>query len=243
MNTNNKDKKILIVEEEEPLRKLLYLELTYNNFQAEALSSFSGLLNNILRYNPDLILLTMDLKEEENAGLLICEKIRFQGNNAWIIATSSKNNINEKIQVLNAGADDYFVKPFSSDEIIAKAKAMLRRSAVNKREGILEYSNLRMDLINRTVWRANKQVDLRSKEFDLLRVFLLKPEQVLTREFIFDQVWGSNFLGDSNVIEVYIRYLRSKLEKPHLIKTRRGDGYILISDEAQAEKAHSSLEY
>ena len=114
MNTNNKDKKILIVEEEEPLRKLLYLELTYNNFQAEALSSFSGLLNNILRYNPDLILLTMDLKEEENAGLLICEKIRFQGNNAWIIATSSKNNINEKIQVLNAGADDYFVKPITS---------------------------------------------------------------------------------------------------------------------------------
>ncbi len=242
MSLNNKDKKILIVEDEEPLRKLLYLELTYNGFQAEALTSFSGLLGQILRHNPDLIILTMDLKDEENNGISICEKLRFQGNNAWIIATSARANINEKIHALNSGADDYFSKPFSSDEIIAKVKAMLRRSSNDRKEGILEYSDLRMDLINRSVWRGNKQIDLRSKEFDLLKVFLLKPELVLTREFIFDQVWGSNFLGDSNVIEVYIRYLRSKLEKPNLIKTRRGNGYILISDEAQISKANTNFE-
>jgi DNA-binding response OmpR family regulator len=242
MSLNTKDKKILLIEEEEPLRKLLYLELTYNGFQVEVVSSFNNLLNQILRYNADLVILSFDTKDEESSGHNICEKLRFQGNTTWLVGTGVRSNINEKIQALNSGADYFYNKPFSSDELIAQIKAMLRRSSGDKKEGLLEYYDLRMDLINRSVWRANRQIDLRSKEFDLLKVFLLKPEEVLTREFIFDQVWGSNFLGDSNVIEVYIRYLRSKLEKPNLIKTRRGNGYIMISDEAQISKANSSFE-
>jgi two-component system, OmpR family, response regulator MprA len=237
-----KDRKILLLEDEEPLRRLIQMEFAYNHLQIEALPSFSGIVDYIQKLNPDLIILSLEVKSEESTGLLICEKLRFQGNKAWIIVTSSKSNINEKIAALNAGADDYFAKPFSSDELMAKVKAMLRRSFSVSNEGILEYSDIRMDLINRAVWRNNKLVDLRSKEFDLLKVFLLKPEQILTRAFIFDQVWGSSFLGDSNVIEVYIRYLRSKLEKPEIIKTKRGDGYILESDESRISKAASQTE-
>lgn len=243
MNSATKDKKILLIEEEEPLRKLLQMELvTYNGVQTEALTDFSDLLGQIQRFNPDVIVYNIGIPTQENNGITLCEKLRFQGNNSWIITIGSKQNINEKINALNSGADDHFVKPFSSEELIAKIKAMLRRASSNNREGVLEYSDLRMDLINRTVWRGSRQIDLRSKEFDLLKVFLLKPEEVLNREFIFDQVWGSNFLGDSNVIEVYIRYLRAKLQKPNLIKTRRGNGYILISDEAQINKANTSFE-
>ena len=242
-NTGNKDKKVLVIEEDEPFRKLLHLELTYHNFQVEAISDFADLVNKISAYNPDLVVLSDTLQEDETTGVSVCEKLRFQGNNTWIIVISNKANISEKVQVLGSGADDYFIKPFSTDELVAKIKAMLRRASNSSNGRLLEYGDLRMDLINRSVWRSTKPADLRSKEFDLLKVFLLKPEQVLSREFIFDQVWGSNFLGDSNVIEVYIRYLRSKLGRPHLIKTRRGDGYILISDEAQARKNKSSLEF
>lgn len=243
MNTSsNKDKKILLIEEDEQLKKLLQMELAYNGFQVESLSSKTNVLNQVQSYNPEVIILSLDQKFDESPAISFCEKLRFQGSSAWIITLSSKSNINETIQALNAGADDHFSKPFSTDELSAKVRAMLRRSSTEKKEGVLQYSDLRMDLINRSVWRTNKPVDLRSKEFDLLKVFLLKPEEVLTREFIFDQVWGSNFLGDSNVIEVYIRYLRSKLNKPNLIKTRRGNGYILISDEAQISKSSASFE-
>ena len=153
------------------------MEFAYNHLQIEALPSFSGIVDYIQKLNPDLIILSLEVKSEESTGLLICEKLRFQGNKAWIIVTSSKSNINEKIAALNAGADDYFAKPFSSDELMAKVKAMLRRSFSVSNEGILEYSDIRMDLINRAVWRNNKLVDLRSKEFDLLKVFLLKTKQ------------------------------------------------------------------
>ncbi|MDJ0625586.1 MAG: response regulator transcription factor [Candidatus Caenarcaniphilales bacterium] len=241
MNPITKDKKILIIEDEEPLRKLLQMELvTHNGVQTEVPTDFNDLLGQIQRFNPDLIIYNLNVGSEN--GVSLCEKLRFQGNDAWIITIGSKHNINEKIQALESGSDDHYAKPFSSEELIAKIRAMLRRSSPTNREGVLEYSNLRMDLINRTVWRGNRQIDLRSKEFDLLKVFLLKPEEVLNREFIFDQVWGSNFLGDSNVIEVYVRYLRAKLQKPSLIKTRRGNGYILISDESQINKASTNFE-
>ena len=173
-----KDRKILLLEDEEPLRRLIQMEFAYNHLQIEALPSFSGIVDYIQKLNPDLIILSLEVKSEESTGLLICEKLRFQGNKAWIIVTSSKSNINEKIAALNAGADDYFAKPFSSDELMAKVKAMLRRSFSVSNEGILEYSDIRMDLINRAVWRNNKLVDLRSKEFDLLKVFGLKTIKV-----------------------------------------------------------------
>jgi two-component system, OmpR family, response regulator MprA len=247
MNANNKDKKILLIESEEQLRKLLFNELTnFGGFQVEAPSNFNDVIGLIQRQNPDVIVFNPEFNSNDlnggTPGASFCEKLRFQGNNSWLISVGMKQNINEKIHSLNSGADDHFVKPFSSEELVAKINAMLRRSSSDTRQGTLNYGNLKMDLINRSVWRGEKQVDLRSKEFDLLKVFLLKPEEVLNREFIFDQVWGSSFLGDSNVIEVYIRYLRSKLDKPNLIKTRRGNGYILISDEAQISKSTSSFE-
>ena len=246
----NPQKKILIVDENESSRNSLQMELNRKGLQTETLNTFSNAANlqsQILMADPDLIIMGVHFRENDKMGIALCEKLRFQGNNAWIILVGQNNahnnsQIEEKIFSLNAGADDYFTKPFFIDELIAKISTMLRRSSIHTRDGVLEYSDLRMDLINRSVWRTGKQIDLRLKEFDLLKVFLIKPEQILTREYIFDQVWGSSFLGDSNVIEVYIRYLRSKLGKPSLIKTRRGNGYIMISDESQISKANTQFE-
>jgi two-component system response regulator MprA len=158
------------------------------------------------------------------------------------LAIGADNTLAEKIETLERGFDDYFPRGFSKDDIVAKIKALLRRSPQFAKDSILEYYDLRMDRINRMVWRASDEVELRAKEFDLLKVFLLYPEEVLSRGFIFDQVWGSSFLGDSNVIEVYIRYLRSKLGKPNLIRTKRGSGYLLISEEGQIRQASQDLE-
>jgi DNA-binding response OmpR family regulator len=237
-----KDKKVLILEEEEPLKRLMQIELS-SVCSVEAPAAAPSILKLVQKYNPDLIIVNIDSKYEEGSGIKLCEKIRFNGSDAWLIAVSSKASISDKVGAMGLGADDFFVKPFSSEELIARIKAMLRRTLKKTQEGILTYSDLKMDLINRGAWRKDTAISLRSKEFELLKVFMLKPEEVLSREFIFDQVWGTHFLGDSNVIEVYIRYLRSKLGKPDLIKTRRGNGYILISDEAQINQSASSFDF
>ncbi|MDX1918959.1 MAG: response regulator transcription factor [Candidatus Caenarcaniphilales bacterium] len=243
ISCNLKDKKILVIEPDEAFRKLLCLELAYRGFQVEPLAEQNGLIKQILSHNPDLIVLALDVSSDDaTTGIALCEKIRYQGITPWIITLSRQSSLSEKIQSLEAGADDYFGKPFASDELIAKMKAMLRRTSSEVQDGMLLYHDLRMNLINRSVWRGKRQIELRSKEFELLRVFMLNAEEVLSRQFIFDQVWGSSFLGDSNVIEVYIRYLRSKLDKPNLIKTKRGNGYIMISDEAQISRSKTNLD-
>ncbi len=142
---------------------------------------------------------------------------------------TAKDTIQDRVQGLDAGADDYLVKPFNLDELLARIRALLRRTQT-KRIPILEFLDLKLDTGSRQASRGERMISLTAKEYELLDLFMRHPRQVLTREVIFDRVWGYDFGGESNVLEVYIRYLRQKLEvddETRLIHTVRGVGYVM----------------
>jgi two-component system response regulator MprA len=142
---------------------------------------------------------------------------------------TAKDTVQDRVQGLDAGADDYMVKPFNLDELLARVRALLRRTQP-ERIPVLKFADLTLDTGSRQASRGNRVVSLTAKEYELLELFMRHPKQVMTREVIFDRVWGYDFGGESNVLEVYIRYLRQKLEadsEPRLIHTVRGVGYVL----------------
>ena len=222
--------KILIVEDESQVARLIELELSYEGYQVDIAKTGKEALDKIEEFRPDLIILDWMLPEID--GLEVTRRIRSDGNDVPVIVLTGKEGLSDKVNSLDSGADDYITKPFATEELLARIRAIVRRRP-QAAEGILEYNNLWLDQFGRVAKCANTILELRAKEFALLRLFLLYPEQVLTREFIFDKVWGYNFLGESNVIEVYVRYLRTKLEElapGRLIHTVRGVGYILKID-------------
>jgi two-component system response regulator MprA len=146
-----------------------------------------------------------------------------------ILILTAKDTVNDRIQGLDMGADDYMVKPFNLDELLARIRALLRR-AQPSRPQVLRFADLSLDTGTRQASRGDRVISLTAKEYELLELFLRHPRQVLTRDMIFDRVWGYDFGGESNIIEVYIRYLRQKLEAENelrLIHTVRGMGYVL----------------
>ena len=145
---------------------------------------------------------------------------------------TAKESVPDRVAGLNAGADDYVVKPFAFDELLARIRAQLRRSRPQAEE-LLRFADLTMNMATREVMRGTRKLELTTKEYDLLELFLRHPRQVLTREVIYDRIWSYDFGGESNIIEVYVRYLRQKLEangEPRLIQTVRGVGYALRED-------------
>jgi len=146
-----------------------------------------------------------------------------------VLILTARDSTRDKVNGLNAGADDYLIKPVEIEELLARIRALLRRARRDKSE-VLNFSDLTMDTNRHRVTRGHRQIELTAKEFDLLELFMRHPRQVLTRELIFDRVWGYDFGGESNLLDVYIRYLRVKVEKPgevKLIHTVRGVGYVL----------------
>ena len=142
---------------------------------------------------------------------------------------TAKDTVQDRVHGLDAGADDYMVKPFQLDELLARVRALLRRTQP-ERVPVLSFADLTLDTSTRLAMRKGRSISLTAKEYDLLELFLRHPRQVLTREMIFDRVWGYDFGGESNVLDVYIRYLRQKLElegEQRLIHTARGVGYVL----------------
>lgn len=222
--------KVLIVEDENQVARLIELELSYEGYQVDIAKNGKEALDRVEKFKPDLIILDWLLPEID--GLEVTRRIRSDGNDVPVIVLTGKDGLSDKVASLDSGADDYITKPFATEELLARIRAIIRRRP-QVAEGVLEYHDLWLDQFARVAKRAKTILDLRAKEFALLRIFLLYPEQVLTREFIFDKVWGYNFLGESNVIEVYVRYLRTKLEElgpGRLIHTVRGVGYILKAD-------------
>jgi DNA-binding response OmpR family regulator len=222
--------KILLVENEEQIAKLVELELSYEGYHVDIAKSGNEALEKIEKNRPDLVV--MDWFPPEIDGLEVVRRVRTDGNDVPLIMLTSRNGLSDKVSCLDSGADDYITKPFATEELLARIRAVTRRKP-QAVEGVLEYENIWLDQFSRIAKFKETALDLRAKEFALLRLFLLYPEQALTRELIFDKVWGYNFLGESNVIEVYVRYLRTKLEElgnVRLIHTVRGVGYILKAD-------------
>jgi DNA-binding response OmpR family regulator len=224
---NTKDTKVLIIEDEAQITRLIELELKYEGYNVITATDGVEGLNSIRESLPDLVLL--DCMLPNMSGEEVCKQVRSDALNIPIIMITAKDSIEDKVKGLDYGADDYLVKPFATEELLARIRAVLRRRPKSE-AGTLQYKDLWLDQFNRLSKRADSELELRSKEFSLLRVFMLHPEQYLTREFLFSKVWGYDFIGESNVIEVYIRYLRSKLKEKQygkLIHTKRGEGYML----------------
>ena len=217
---------ILIIEDDQAILKLLQRGLAYEGYKVDtAMDGQTGLI--LARdHRPDLVILDIMLPGID--GIEVCHRLR-TGGKIPILMLTAKDTIQDRILGLDAGADDYMVKPFNLDELLARIRALLRRTQP-ERVPVLKFADLTLDTGSRQASRAERLVQLTAKEYELLQLFLRHPRQVLTREVIFDRVWGYDFGGESNVLEVYIRYLRQKLEgggEARLIHTVRGVGYVM----------------
>ncbi|MEM6399381.1 MAG: response regulator transcription factor [Cyanobacteria bacterium P01_D01_bin.116] len=219
---------ILLVEDEVKLAKFVELELGFEGYQVSVANDGLTGLTMARESNPDLILL--DWMLPGMTGLEICRRLRSTGDKVPIILLTAKDEVSDRVAGLDAGADDYVVKPFSVEELLARVRARIRSKSNDSGEDNLEFEDLKLNRSTREVYRNGRLIELTAKEFDLLEYLLSHPRQVITRDRILEEVWGYDFMGDSNIIEVYVRYLRLKLEandEKRLIKTVRGVGYVL----------------
>jgi two-component system, OmpR family, response regulator MprA len=218
--------KILVVEDEERIRQFLQRGLTYEGYRVDAAADGQEALDLARDEPPDLVLLDIMLPGVD--GVEVCRRLR-SASEVPILMLTAKEAIEDRVAGLDAGADDYLVKPFAFDELLARVRALLRRATPTQPQ-VYRFADLELDTGTRRGKRGDETFDLTAKEYELLELFLRHPRQVLTRDVIFDRVWNYDFGGESNIIEVYVRYLRQKTEthdKPRLIHTVRGVGYVL----------------
>jgi two-component system response regulator MprA len=219
---------ILIVEDDERIASMLRRGLIFEGFEAQAVHDGPSALDAARERVPDLVILDWMLPGME--GIEVCKRLR-AASDVPVLMLTAKEAVPERVQGLNAGADDYMVKPFAFEELLARVRALLRRrQPVPEGPEILRFEDLELDSGTRLARRGGRHIELTAKEYDLLYLFLRHPRQVLTRDQIFDKVWDYDFGGESNIIEVYVRYLRTKLEADgeiRLIHTVRGVGYTL----------------
>lgn len=222
--------KILIIEDDEAIVRVLSRSLAYEGYTVHSATDGESGLAVARDTHPDLVILDWMLPGMD--GLDVCHRLRATGKVPILILTA-RDTIQDRVQGLDAGADDYMVKPFEVEELLARVRALLRRTQP-ERIPVLTFADLSLDTATRQATRKGRTISLTAKEYDLLELFLRHPRQVLTREMIFDRVWGYDFGGESNVLDVYVRYLRQKLESGNenrLIHTVRGVGYVLRETE------------
>lgn len=230
--------KVLVVDDEDNIIELIRLGLHYEGFEVEVASDGEQGLMQAQRINPDLIIL--DVMMPGIDGLEVCRRLRNNPttNDIPILMLTAKDDVSDRILGLQTGADDYLTKPFNFYELVERVKAILRRQSRAKSAQssgqagqILTFGDLTMNTATREVNRRGQSIELTATEYNLLHLFMDHPRQVLDRQTILNRVWGYDFLGETNIIEVYVRYLREKIEdspsSPRLIVTVRGVGYIL----------------
>ncbi len=218
---------ILLVEDEVKLAQFVQLELTQEGYQVTVANDGMTGLTSAREQQLDLIIL--DWMLPGFSGIEVCRRLRATGDQVPVILLTAKDEISDRVEGLDAGADDYLVKPFSIEELLARVRAHLRRTQEDDPDE-LQFSDLTLNQRTREIFRGDRSIELTAKEFDLLVYLMRHPRQVLTRDRILEEVWGYDFMGDSNIIEVYIRYLRLKLEEnqeKRMIQTVRGVGYVM----------------
>ncbi|MEU4496818.1 response regulator transcription factor [Streptomyces sp. NPDC023998] len=240
MTTPREGDRILIVDDEPAVREALQRSLAFEGYGTEVAVDGIDALTRAEAYAPDLIVL--DIQMPRMDGLTAARRLRAAGSTTPILMLTARDTVGDRVTGLDAGADDYLVKPFELDELFARVRALLRRSSyatatsVTTDADVLAFADLRMDLVTREVMRGTRRVELTRTEFTLLEMFLAHPRQVLTREQILKAVWGFDFEPSSNSLDVYVMYLRRKTEaagEPRLVHTVRGVGYVLRSGGAE----------
>ncbi|HSO28781.1 MAG TPA: response regulator transcription factor [Candidatus Sulfomarinibacteraceae bacterium] len=221
--------RILVVDDDARIRTVVRRGLAYEGYRVvEAASGVEG-LEKAREHLPDLIILDVMMPGVD--GLEVTRRLRLAGDEVAILMLTARDEVKDRVEGLETGADDYLIKPFSFEELLARVHALLRRHQAPGGE-VLRFEDLELDVDAREARRGGRTVGLTTTEYNLLLLFMRHPRKVLTREVIMEHVWSYDFEGESNVLEVYVRYLRSKLEsngEPRLIHTVRGAGYVLKS--------------
>jgi DNA-binding response OmpR family regulator len=219
--------RVLVVEDDHQIASALALELSHAGYEATIVDDGPAALEAVVEWDPHLVLLDLGLPTLD--GIEVCRRIRTASPTPIVVLTA-RGTVADRVTGLDAGADDYIAKPFSLEELMARVRSALRRARLRDEGDRLELADLILDARARTVTRGRRDVDLTPREFDLLEMLMRHPGIALTRQSLLSSVWGYDFLGGSNVIDSYIRYLRRKLElpgEPRLIHTVRGIGYTL----------------
>jgi DNA-binding response OmpR family regulator len=219
--------RVLIVEDDRNIASALALELGHGGYEARVERDGPGALLTSAEWPADLVVLDLGLPSMD--GIEVCRRLR-RDSSIPIVVLTARDAIEDRVRGLDAGADDYLTKPFSLDELMARVRSTLRRARLREEGERLECAGVVLDARRRTVKYRGATVELTRREFDLLEFLMRHPGQALSRETILPGVWGYDFLGGSNVIDVYVRYLRHKLEAhgaPTLVDTVRGVGYAL----------------
>ncbi len=219
--------RILVVEDEKRLAEVIKKGLVEEGYSVDV--AYDGAEGQYMAENASYDLVILDIMLPKKDGVTICQELRTRGINIPILMLTAKDSVEDRVKGLDSGADDYLVKPFAFSELVARVRALLRREALSKASK-LQVGDLVMDTLTREVWRGDKKIELTTKEYALLEYFMRHPNMVVTRTMLMEKVWDYDFEGLSNVIDVYIRRLRLKLDEEgaeSIIETVRGAGYRL----------------
>ncbi len=219
--------RILVIDDDPKIRSVVRRGLVYEGFRVTDAGTGEEGLDRARDQTPDLVVLDVMLPGID--GLEVCRRLRGAGDEVAILMLTARDEVKDRVEGLETGADDYLVKPFSFEELLARVRALLRRRPTQSGE-VLRFADLELDVDAQEASRAGRSITLTTTEFNLLLLLMRHPRKVMTRDVIMDRVWSYDFGGESNVLEVYIRYLRNKLEasgEPRLIHTVRGSGYVL----------------
>jgi len=224
---------ILIVDDDNRVTSALRRTLAYEGYQISVAANGEAALFIVRSRPPDLVILDLMLPGID--GLEVCRRLRSAGDGIAVLMLTARDAVADRVAGLETGADDYLVKPFASEELLARVKALLRRrNPPDVTREVLVFENLELDTATRQAKRNNHLIDLSTTEYELLLMLMRNPRIVLTRSVLMDRIWGSDFEGGPNVLEVYIGHLRNKLEQRgerRLIQTVRGAGYVLRTTE------------
>jgi two-component system response regulator MprA len=222
--------RILVIDDDEKITSMLRRSLAFEGYSVTTAHNGTEGLKQMLAMEPDLVIL--DVMMPQMDGWEVCRRVREGGSSVPILMLTAKDEVSERVKGLDLGADDYLVKPFALEELLARVRSLLRRrgDTAEPKTNRIQFEDVTLDLDTREVFRDGHSIELTTKEFELLHLFLQNPKRVLSRDTIMEKIWGYDYSGESNVLEVYVALLRQKLEEhggKRIIQTVRGAGYVL----------------